>query len=238
MQVPSSRSAAALAALLFVGIAGGLLYFVSVGRRAESGLRITGRALPAATTTAAAPSPPTSAEKSSPGGEAPAEIAVHIAGAVMKPGVYRLKPGARNEDALKAAGGAKAQANLDAVNLAAKVEDGAQLYFPTKEEQPGGAVDSASSGVGSFGKGASNPSSPASAAAGGKFTTPGQGTININSAGEADLQRLPGIGPATAARILAHRKQNGPFTAPEQLTDVSGIGEKKLAAMLPFVRVK
>lgn len=71
-----------------------------------------------------------------------------------------------------------------------------------------------------------------------KLKNPGDGTVNINTAGAEELQRLPGVGPAMAERILTYRAEVGSFNAPEQLLDVRGVGEKKFAAMQPFVRVK
>lgn len=173
----------------------------------------------------------------------PIELVVHVAGAVHKPGLYHLPPTARANDAIKAAGGSKADANLDAINLAAHLEDGKQLYIPTRKEQPeGGALEQASPGpaatthasAGHAGHAASSTSSGHTE----KLSSPGQGTININTASEEQLQRLPGVGPSYAARIVQFRKENGAFTSPDQLMDVSGIGAKKFEKMRPFVRIK
>jgi competence protein ComEA len=71
-----------------------------------------------------------------------------------------------------------------------------------------------------------------------KLTNPGQGTVNINTASVEELQRLPGVGPSYAVRILQFRKENGPFTSADQLMDVSGIGPKKFEKIKPFVRLK
>jgi competence protein ComEA len=154
--------------------------------------------------------------------------------------VYQLSPGSRANDAIRAAGGARSDAYLDAINLAARLEDGVQLYVPTRREQPaGGAAESTA-----FLKtGASNPASAQVRSAGSssrstKLGRPGEGTVNINTAGAEELQRLPGIGPSYAARIIQFRRENGPFTSPEQLMDVSGIGEKKYEKMKPFVRLR
>jgi competence protein ComEA len=171
-----------------------------------------------------------------------ASVVVHVAGAVRNPGVYRLPADARVEEAVKAAGGARSDAHLDAINLAARLEDGTQIYVPTHKEQPhGGALGAASY---------ANPSShllspitsqsvsPRLNSRSNKLTIPGEGTVNINKANAEELQRLPGVGPATAARILEYRKEIGTFSSPEQLMDISGIGEKKFAKMQPFVRVR
>lgn len=171
------------------------------------------------------------------------ELVVHVAGAVKKPGLVHLPPGARNDDALKAAGGVTKEANTDAINLAARAEDGAQLYIPTKAEKPSGGAEPTVSASASGGKKSANKS--ASAGKKGdksgkteKLSAPGQGTVNINTASAEELQKLPGIGPSMAERILAFRKENGKFHSPDDLLQVSGIGEKKFARLKPFVRVK
>ena len=184
------------------------------------------------------------------------DIVVHVAGAVKKPGVYHLPVGARNDDAIQKAGGATSEASTDAINLAAHIEDGSQLYLPTRKQHPEGGADAANSGVTSAatairnpktsGKaGAHNVSGAGSAVKGGaksgksgKFSDPSQGTVNLNTAGTEELQRIPGIGPSMAERIIAFRKEGGKFQAAEDLLQISGIGEKKYAKMQPYVRVK
>lgn len=167
-----------------------------------------------------------------------AEVVVHVAGAVKKPGVYHLAVTARAEDALKAAGGATADAYLDAINLAAHVDDGQQMYVPNKKEQSAGGAPQPAAAVGS-GKRAMKPGGKAGTSSrGNKLTSPGQGTVNLNTASAEELQRLPGVGPAMAARILDYRKTNGGFQQVEQLMDVSGIGAKKFEKMKGFVRVR
>lgn len=168
-------------------------------------------------------------------------VAIHVAGHVENPGLYVLDPGSRIADAIDAAGGTLDGADLNAINLAAPLEDGVQVYVPTREEikqasspssfqtvtkspTPGSIAQRASSGSGS-------------SAAGSKLTVPGEGYVNINSAGLGELQRLPGVGPATAQKILDHRAQIGRFRAVEELMDVSGIGPAKFETMRPFVRI-
>ena len=183
----------------------------------------------------------------------PEEFVVHVAGAVKRPGVYRLHGKARNDDAVKAAGGAAPSANLDAINLAARVEDGEQLYIPTKTEQPsGGAASEATPAVAfkslSLQTGAKVGSKAGSSIAkkskkgasggkGAKLTDPSQGKVNLNTAGIEELERLPGIGPAMAERVIDWRKENGGFKNSEDLMQVSGIGEKKFAKMQPYLLV-
>lgn len=169
-------------------------------------------------------------------------IYVHVAGAVHKPGVYPFKSGTRIFQALKAAGGTTNAADLKSFNLAAPVEDGAKLYIPSRGEDI-----SASDLVGNYsGQTSTTPlssgqsyeyksSSSSSRSASNKFKTPGEGTIDLNSAGQSELTRLPGVGPSTAAKIIEYRTSIGRFASPQQLMDVKGIGSKKFAKMQPFI---
>lgn len=158
-------------------------------------------------------SPPGAEDGGSPGDEA--EIAVHVAGAVAAPGVVVLPPGARVDDALEAAGGAVQGARLDAVNLATPVSDGQQVYVPTEDEVPDGGAPGVNAPGGSTT--GTTPTGPQEAAG-------ATGTVSLNTATSSELQTLPGIGPALADRILAHREQYGPFHSVEELLEVSGIG--------------
>ena len=205
----------------------------------------------------ASASPVPSAENSAPvpaGVPAPnitpaAEIVVHITGAVKKPGVYHLPQAARGDDALKAAGGATSDANPDALNLAAHLEDGSQIHVPTKQEaKKEQAASSAPASSDSFvkhdpaaapksdkaaGKSGAKSAAPHSAAHGRSGTSaklkPDSGVkINLNTADAQTLQKLPGIGPSMADRILDYRKANGGFKNPEELMEVSGIGPKEI----------
>jgi competence protein ComEA len=181
------------------------------------------------------------------------EIVVHVTGAVKKPGVLHLPVGSRVMDALTQAGGATKNANTDALNLASKLEDGSQIYVPTRKEEPKAlaqkeyetgntpVVTPAKPEPSKFTPSAAKPSSSSSGSSGrnsAKLTDPSQGTVNINKAGEEELQRLPGVGPSTAAKIAAFRQESGNFQTAEDLMEVSGIGPKKFAKMKPFVRVK
>lgn len=158
-------------------------------------------------------------------------IIVHVAGRVRNPNVYRLPPGSRVAEAINAAGGPLSDSNLDAVNLAAKVKDGERVFVPTRTVQisaPPGVLQAGSSPPA---PGTTTPSAGSS----GKLTTPGQGIVNINTADLTELQRLPGVGPSTAQKIIDHRNTIGAFRSVEQLMDVKGIGPKKLEKMRPFV---
>ena len=141
-----------------------------------------------------------------------APIAVHVIGAVPRPGLYKFPEGARVQDAIDAAGGMLAEGNADALNLAALLEDGQQLNIPYKS----GSEPTAS---------ASTLDLPTSAT-----ETPttqnsdGVELVNINTASLEELDALPGIGPTTAQKIIDYREQNGPFAAIEDFMYVSGIG--------------
>lgn len=164
------------------------------------------------------------------------KICVHVAGNVKKPGVYFLKPDSRVNDAIKAAGGPVGKADLDSINLAEKLQDGQQLYLAAKGEIPApkisivrsGKVTKQSTSVGSRTESAEKKGPQ-------KLTTPGEGTVNLNTAGFEELQRLPGIGPAMAQRILDYRAEHGRFQSIDELNEVSGIGPKKLEKLRPFV---
>ncbi|HAS10744.1 MAG TPA: competence protein ComEA [Acidimicrobiaceae bacterium] len=139
-------------------------------------------------------------------------VVVHVAGAVVAPGVHQLPPGSRVIDAVDASGGLTPDADAGAVNLAAEVVDGSQVYVPRVGEVPpppppgpDGAVD--------------------------------DGPVDLNAADATLLETLPGIGPATAAAIVEHRERHGPFTTVDGLLAVRGIGEAKLAALRDLVRV-
>jgi competence protein ComEA len=144
-------------------------------------------------------------------------VLVHVAGAVHRPGVYNLRAGARVVDALRRAGGARRGADLSAINLAQKLEDGRQVLV--MKRAPGGAAAVAGSGV---------PGLPGTAPA---------PPVDLNTATLEQLDTLDGVGPATAQKILEYRQQHGGFGSVEELGQVSGIGPKRLAALRDHVRV-
>jgi competence protein ComEA len=145
----------------------------------------------------------------------PTTIVVYVTGAVAAPGVYTLAAGSRVTDAVIAAGGDGPGADLDVVNLAATVHDGERVYVPTVGQVIPTVVAEAPT-----------PDS----------TVPA-GPVNINSATADQLDVLPGVGPATAAAIVAHRESHGPFQTVDQLGDVRGIGPAKLEALRGLVTV-
>ena len=141
------------------------------------------------------------------------EVYVDVDGAVARPGVYRLKDGARVSQAIDAAGGLTAEADVTGLNRALKVTDGQKIYVPTVGEQQAALA-------------AGGPEGGAAAASG---TGASSGLVNINTASAAELQTLSGIGPSMAQSIIDERTQNGAFASVDDLMRVSGIGEKKLA---------
>lgn len=135
-------------------------------------------------------------------------ITVHVAGWVARPGLVELPEGARWADAVAAAGGLLPGAAGEAVNLAAPLVDGEQVSVPGPDAAP------------------EPGSSPAA-----------DGKVHLNQATASELDALPGVGPVIAERIVAYRAENGPFQTVEDLLDVPGIGEAKLANLRALVLV-
>ncbi len=135
-------------------------------------------------------------------------LRIHVTGAVVAPGVYDLPPGSIAQDALTAAGGVGPEADLSRINLAEPLVDGDQLNLPVLAPMTSPA------------------STPASGAGAPALAPPAASPkINLNTATAAELDALPGIGPVIAQRIVDYRAQHGPFARPEDLMEVSGIGE-------------
>ena len=144
------------------------------------------------------------------------EIVVYVAGAVNRPGVVQLAEGARAKDAVDACGGFLPTADTNGVNLAQKLKDGMQVTVP--EKMTAAAQSAATQGVtGGAYVGSSKPLP--------------EGMVNINTADEKELDKLPGIGPAMAKRIVDYRTENGAFQAPEEIKRVKGIGDAKYEKM-------
>ena len=154
---------------------------------------------------------------------APVNIVVHVAGEVKNPGVYTLSNSARMIDAVLAAGGATARADLEVINLATPLIDSSQIYVPTKGSAERPVFARPQPGMNGV---QSTQSSPDSG-----------GVVNINRASVAELDALPGIGPSTAQAIVDYRTTNGPFGSPEDLLNVKGIGPAKFDAMRKLVGV-
>jgi competence protein ComEA len=142
-----------------------------------------------------------------------ATILVDVTGWVRRPGVYEFDAGARVIDGIEAAGGARPGAELEALNLAAPLVDGTQVFVPKQGAAPPSAVSSGSVG------GASG------------------GLVNVNTATAAELEALPGVGEVTAQAIIDYRTENGPFTSVDELLDVTGIGDVTLENLRDLVTV-
>lgn len=157
------------------------------------------------------------------GTAAAAEIFVHAAGAVRRPGVYRMPAEARVVDLLEAAGGSDSGADLSGINLAASLSDGVRVYFPRSGEDPPAEMTVVEAPPGRLGAGSEAEVSPA--------------PLDLNEASAAELEALPGIGPVTAAAIISHRQREGPFRSVESLQEVAGIGPVKLSGIEDLVTV-
>jgi competence protein ComEA len=141
----------------------------------------------------------------------PSQLVVHLSGEVVAPGVYRLPVGARIEDALKAAGGPTMYGDVHRLNLAARLADGQQIVVPKQ-------IDPLLSKV------AESP-------------TPTTGQVNLNTASVAELDRLPGVGPVTAQRIVAYREQHGPFATVDQLRSANLVNAATFEKIKDLVRI-
>ena len=147
-----------------------------------------------------------------------AELVVHVVGAVRRPGLVRLTEGARVQDAIDAAGGLARTARPGRLNLAQLLSDGQQVVIGTADEPASEVRDG---------------SAPPGSSAGSSTAT----TVDLNRATATELEQLPGVGPVTAAAILAWRSEHGRFSAVTELQQVDGIGPKTYAQIAPHVRV-
>jgi competence protein ComEA len=156
-------------------------------------------------TTAALPArEPAASEVAQPERVAGRLVVVDVAGAVRRPGLYRLQQGARVADAVARAGGLTRHADSTLINLAAPLADGEQVLVSAQ----GGGASAAAAGGGA-------PSAP----------------VHLNSAGADELDGLPGVGPVTAQKIVAYRQQHGPFTSLEGLDAIPGIGPARIESL-------
>ena len=145
-------------------------------------------------------------------------IFVDIGGAVKTPMLAELPDGSRVDDAIKAAGGLRQEADMSSINRAEFLLDGQKVYIPSLPmDEDGNVIESASSG------GSSSGDSSAGTSSGGGTAS---GKVNINTADSEQLQTLNGVGPATAQKIIDYRQSNGSFTSVEDIKNVSGIGDK------------
>jgi competence protein ComEA len=166
----------------------------------------------------------------------PVEIAVQVKGAVRNPGVVHLPRGAHRFDAVRAAGGFIHGADSEAMNYAAPLNDGEELFVPGTGDASG--ADTENQATVETGDGARTTSGGMHGRRADSSVKMKSGVLNINSATVAQLMRLPGVGEKIAARILKMRSSRGPFRKPEELMLVNGIGEKKFLKMKKFISVR
>lgn len=148
----------------------------------------------------------------------PHPITVHVTGAVRNPGVYQLAPGTHVHDAVTAAGGGLAEANLQSMNLAALLQDGQRIWVPGADEQ--------------------DPEKQSTEQEQPQTGSSDNVLININTADQAELESLPGIGPVTAQKIIAYREANGAFPDIEAIQQVPGIGPGIFAKIKALISVE
>lgn len=172
-----------------------------------------------------------------PAGNVPTEVVVDVKGAVKSPQVVRLPPGSRVADAIEKAGGALPGARTEDLNLAAKLEDGTQLVVPDASAAPTTSPENASSSSPNYTSESNSYSSKPRTGRSSSSGAPAPGSISLNTADAATLDRLPGVGPATAEKILEYRKAHGGFSSIEELLAVKGIGPKKLEAMRKYLKL-
>jgi competence protein ComEA len=162
----------------------------------------------------AASEPEPVAAELEPVSQAPAHpiLVVHVVGEVRRPGLYRLREGARIADAVRRAGGAAPGADLAAVNLAAPLVDGIQILVPSRSASGTGSPADQSSGEGGV-----------------------TGTVSLSSATVEELDELPGVGPITAQKIVDYRTEHGPFASVDDLDAVPGIGPTRIEQLRDLV---
>ena len=211
---------AGLVALAFVGVIAVLVTVFTVMR--DRTPPVASAKLPPVEMVSSASPPPGSAPPTADG-----PVVVSVVGLVHKPGLVTLAPGARIADALTAAGGALEGADLIGLNMARRVADGEQIIvgIVAAPGQPAAMGSSVSTST----------AAPVEALAG-KDSAPG-GLVDLNAATVEELDALPGVGPVTAAAIIAWRDTNGRFTSIDQLGDVDGIGPARLEKLRDLVRV-
>jgi len=164
-----------------------------------------------------------------------AVLVVHVTGAVREPGVFRLPSSSRVIDAVAAAGGTTPMADTVAVNFAATLVDGAQVFIPQRGRSTTTSIARPRPGVNPPPTPTAPPQITVPSPVGG--TTPTGALVNLNTASLAELDSLPGIGPSTAQAIIDYRVVKGRFKTVEDLLNVRGIGQAKLAAIRSRVSV-
>ena len=253
----SPRVLLLVAVLALVAVVWGVTQFSAAPRAepvaspsasAESVQAVGAQQSPGAQSTAQPGANPSESAQGGASGEA--TVRVHVAGAVNNPGVYTLPAQGRAVDAIAAASGAAADADLDRVNLAGALSDGVQIYVPHRGETAAPAQIQPNGGTANAGQGnAANGAAQNGASQGGaqphpaRTLTPagsaqkGSTPVNINTATAEELQTLPRIGPAMAQRIIAWREAHGGFRSVDELDAVPGIGPSMLENLRPLVTV-
>ena len=252
----SPRVLLLVAVLALVAVAWGVTQFSAAPRAeqvaspsasAESVQAVGAQQSPATQSAAQATAQPSESAQGGPSGEA--TVRVHVAGAVNNPGVYTLPAQGRAVDAIAAASGAAADADLDRVNLAGALSDGVQIYVPHRGEtaapaqiQPNGGTanagqGNAANGAAQNGAAQNNAPQPARTLTPAGSAQKGSTPVNINTATAEELQTLPRIGPAMAQRIIAWREAHGGFRSVDELDAVPGIGPSMLENLRPLVTI-
>lgn len=253
----SPRVLLLVAVLALVAVVWGVTQFSAAPRAeqlaspsatAESVQAVGAQQSPGAQSTAQPSANPSESAQGGASGEA--TVRVHVAGAVNNPGVYTLPAQGRAVDAIAAASGAAADADLDRVNLAGALSDGVQIYVPHRGETAAPAQIQPNGGTANAGQGnAANGAAQNGASQGGTQPQPartltasgsaqkGSTPVNINTATAEELQTLPRIGPAMAQRIIAWREAHGGFRSVDELDAVPGIGPSMLENLRPLVTV-
>lgn len=147
------------------------------------------------------------------------EILIHVSGSVKNEKVVSLPEGSRIQDAINAVGGLTDDADLSNINLAYILEDGEKIYIPKKGEQPNEYIDNSSL---SLSKNSNNSTKI---------------RVNINKASQEELEKISGIGPSTALKIINYRKENGKFSSKEDIKNVPGIGDIKYESIKDYIYV-
>ena len=253
----SPRVLLLVAVLALVAVVWGVTQFSAAPRAeqvaspsasAESVQAVGAQQSPGAQSTAQPGANPSESAQGGASGEA--TVRVHVAGAVNNPGVYTLPAQGRAVDAIAAASGAAADADLDRVNLAGALSDGVQIYVPHRGETAAPAQIQPNGGTANSGQGnAANGAAQNGTSQGGTQPQPartltpagsaqkGSTPVNINTATAEELQTLPRIGPAMAQRIIAWREAHGGFRSVDELDAVPGIGPSMLENLRPLVTV-
>jgi len=207
-----------IAALLVVALAAGFMWYrLGAGDSGEASPTRRAPSVSAPTAGAAAVGSSTPNGTTSGATKKGERATVHVAGAVAKPGVYDLDAGARVIDAIEAAGGGAPDADLNRLNLAAKIADGQRVLV----QRVGEAAPPGSAAPGGGAAGSADPSA----------------LVSLNGATQAELEALPGIGPTLAEAIITERERRGGFRSVNELRDVRGIGEKRFADLKDKVTI-